>query len=189
MPCEREDPPVAPEYKRLGDRVIRVPVRAMWTRDDGTGPMVTVVFDVVDGTLQCREVTVWAREDGPELTRADLRAIPIGDLREQTAQIWSRPLEHTEGGATLRVDIEDEGGEDNPGWAARRQLAATRRRTDSATLERVAEVYKANPSAPTKAVQEAFGVAHRTAGLYVHRARQADLLPPAKRGKGGRSDG
>lgn len=169
--------------KRLGDRVIQTPVRGMWTREDG-GPRVTLEFDVIDGKLECREVRVEARDGAPEISRADLRAIPISDIREQVALLWSSPIEHTEGGATLRMSIGGDAAEDDPGRAARRTLAATRRRSDAGTLERVAQIYLDHPEAPTKAVQDAFGVAHRTAGLYVQRARKAGLLPPAKRRDG-----
>ena len=56
-----------------------------------------------------------------------------------------------------------------------------RRQIPDADLGKVAEVYQANPNAPTKAVGQAFGVAPRTASLYVKRARDAGLLPELER--------
>jgi len=58
------------------------------------------------------------------------------------------------------------------------------RRLTPALLAEVAQVYRARiDDRPTAAVAAAFGVAHRTAALYVQRAREAGLLPPTTRGK------
>jgi len=172
------------QLKRFGDRVIAAPLTAMWGRRGNAGPPAHITFDVIEGRLVCVNVEVRAqvgRRPVDEVTRADLRAVPIDDLREQMAELWSAPYEHSEGGTTVRVVIGDEA----QARASRRAVAATRRSTDVETLRSVAEVYRDNPHAPTRAVQEALGVAHRTAGLYVQRAREAGLLAPAsRRGKG-----
>ena len=167
--------------KRLGDRVIAVPATMMWSKDGNEGPTAHVTFDVIDGQLQCIEAIV-RRQPRPgqrEVTRADLRAVPINDLRDQVAELHSAPYERSEGGTTVRVVI---GGEEQE-REARRTVAATRRGDDIETLRQVAEVYLSHPHAPTRAVADAFGMAHRTAGVYVQRAREVGLVPPAKRRK------
>jgi hypothetical protein len=53
-------------------------------------------------------------------------------------------------------------------------------------LREVAAVYRANVSSrPTEAVAEHFDRRHRTAALYVKRARECGFLGPATRGRAG----
>ena len=59
----------------------------------------------------------------------------------------------------------------------------TRRQISDEKLAEVVEVYRANPALPTAAVAERFGLALRTASLYVKRAREAGLLEEIPRGK------
>ena len=60
------------------------------------------------------------------------------------------------------------------------------RKITPAFLERVAETYRTNLNGnPTEAVARTEGVAHRTAGGYVEKARDAGILPPTTRGKKG----
>lgn len=56
--------------------------------------------------------------------------------------------------------------------------------SESDFLTAVATTYRqAFDSAPTKHVAATFGVARRTAGLYIDQARQAGLLPATTRGR------
>lgn len=165
---------------RLGeDHVVFVPMHIQVPLStDGTSARIT--YDVIDGTLQCREVRIVAPEGAREIRMADLRSLKLDDLREQLVRDWSRPF--TVGAGTVVVE-----GTDTPEAerAAVANLRATRRRVGAEKLRRVADVYRANEDgAPTKAVAEAFDVAHRTAGLYVQRARQAGLLPKRASGRG-----
>jgi hypothetical protein len=57
------------------------------------------------------------------------------------------------------------------------------RRITPDLLERVAEVYRADPTTPTKAVREAFFVSERQAANYVRKARDAGLLPQTTKGR------
>ena len=59
----------------------------------------------------------------------------------------------------------------------------TRRQIPDEKLSEVADVYRANPTRPTAAVAERFGLALRTASLYVKRAREAGLLEEVRRGE------
>ena len=69
-----------PELKRLGDRVMVAPVTTLSSRRGNDGPTAHVTFDVIDGKLQCVNVEV-RKQAGKagEVTRADLRAVPIDD--------------------------------------------------------------------------------------------------------------
>jgi hypothetical protein len=56
-----------------------------------------------------------------------------------------------------------------------------RRQIPDARLPEVAEVYRANPKRPTAAVADRFGIALRTAFVYVKRARDQGLLEEVSR--------
>ena len=63
----------------------------------------------------------------------------------------------------------------------------TRRRGPSDDqLREAAEVYRSAEHAPTQAVAEHFDVAHRTASLWIKRARERGYLPAAETGKANR---
>lgn len=157
------------ELKRFADRVVAAPLGLMWHKEGDTGLVASLTFDVVDGDLQCREVKVTARPGRPPVTRAFLRSIPIDDLREEAAT-FSAPYESSAGGTVVSFVIGDEANERE----AVRQARAVRRKDDPETLRRVLEVVAENPKSPTKAVAAEFGIAHRTASLYIARARKAE---------------
>lgn len=168
--------------KRLGDAIVVAPQRLMMT-DRGEEPDLEAVFDVVDGELRCVQVIVTASLAGREVKRADLRDIPINDLREHAAKAWTLRPAVTVGDRVWSADL-PEGGDDDQ--RAVRNLRATRKRVDDETLRRVARIYSDSPDRPTAAVAEAFQLQPRQAGNYVRRARDAGFLPPFTRGS---SDG
>jgi hypothetical protein len=169
-------------FARVGDHGVIVPIEVKIEGEDG-GPTTLMTFDVVGGRLECRQVHVTASDGGREVRKSDLRAIAIDDARDNVMTTWSAPWETTQGGTTMRPHgylPGDEAGN----RAARRSLDRARRRLTDDDLRRVAEIYQQDTKgAPTRAVAEAFGVAHRTATLYVQRARRAGLLPPFGSGK------
>lgn len=129
-----------------------------------------------DGVPRCRAVRVTSVAGGRDVQSADLRRLMIEQLIEAAVV------------TTGRTDT----GEGLSGWggtdalhkrmeataaAAREARRLSRRRITDDVLRKVAEVYQANPGAPTKAVAEAFRIERRTARLYVERARKAALLP------------
>jgi hypothetical protein len=161
--------------EHVDDHIIGVPLVSLVTRK-GDAPVVRLVWDVIDGVFQCREVAFVAdHTGGRDVRQIDLRSLSIekvkGQVFEQWAQSESVDLEEYE----LRVVADPLGGDR---WARRRALDRSRGTVTRELLERVARIYRENPKAPTKAVKEAFDVSHRTAGNYVERARKADLLPP-----------
>lgn len=165
-------------FERLGDHVIFVPVCVIRLDGGADGPAVEAVFDVVDGELICHRLTLVATERGVQ--GQDLRAVSIDNLRETVAAHWSAPAQVLDGDghgvtnfATSWNTTDARAGVQN--------LRATRRRRDDEHSRKVAEVYLSAERAPTQAVAAAFGVAHRTAGLYVRAARDKGLLPDVKR--------
>jgi hypothetical protein len=167
------------ELKQLGDRVIPAPITIEMAGFDDR-PDLELTFDVVEGQLQCRQIVLTARGD-LEIQKRHVEAFSIDALRETVARNWSMPTTVNEDGAVVTLlDLPSTPAESRE---AGLNLQSTRRRTDPAHLERVAAVYLGADSAPTQAVADSFKVAHRTAGLYVQRAREAGLIPPANRGK------
>jgi hypothetical protein len=80
------------------------------------------------------------------------------------------------------------------GLAAKREAQAARAarkvKITDLLLREVARVYRANlGSGPTQAVAKHFGRGHRTATLYVAKARERGFLGPAIRGKAGEYEG
>lgn len=183
-------PPVRSYAKPFGDdRLLLAPVCISWHDDDPATPVAELIFDIVDGRLACTGVTVRPSQADGVVTAAALRKLDLNAAQEVVAQTFSMPAS-TDGSGGMRARLADLAAYDDSAStraSVNRALNRTAGRKDRPFLTEVAAVYEANPQAPTQAVAEHFSVAHRTAGLYVQRAREMDLLPPApvraKRGK------
>jgi len=152
--------------------------------DDRGGPEIHLRFEVRGGIPECRELLLASVPDGREIRQSDIRSADIEQLLE-VACLLVAP--HVSG---LPVLTED--GFEHPSVPVRQADVArsvararrnTRRQIPDSKLPEVVEVYRANPDRPTAAVAERFGIALRTASLYVRRARNAGLLKEAQRGK------
>lgn len=147
-----------------------------------TVPTVALGFEVIDGNPQCRSVSVTSSTNGREIRAADVRKILVEDMLElAVSELALRIIEWEDN----RIGMTD----DTDPVEVRKSIRAVRRQSrtqiSSEKLARVAEVYRANPHAPTRAVADEFGIAERTASLYVRRARDAGVLGEALKGKGG----
>jgi hypothetical protein len=155
---------------------------ALFTGDDGGGPDVALRFEVRNGAPECREVRVTATADGREVRHSGIVGLRIEDILEKALQ-------------QMLLGSGDVGPSGLHRWldhlpptavSESRQARSARRVTiTDALLREVAEVYRAAASAgkPTSVVADHFGVAHRTAALYVQKARAAGHLPPTTQGK------
>jgi hypothetical protein len=156
---------------RVGEMWIPVPITVEKPSEDG-GPTLVLRFDEIDGQLECRDVHFRADPGDREVRRSDLRAVSIDDVREEVAATWARPPQSEEGYRVIVWSAPDDRGARSAGVSEDRR---TRRRLNDETLRRVLEVYRSDQTgAPTRAVAEAFDVAHRTASLYVQKARAAE---------------
>jgi hypothetical protein len=168
--------------KRVGDHAVVAPI-AVEPPGEDDAPTTRMIFDVVDGRLECRDLQVTAKPGGREVRKSDLAAIAIDHARDQVMTTYSVPWETTEGGTTMRPAGYRP--DDPRAGAALRSLDRARRRLTDDDLRRIADIYQQDTTgAPTRAVAEAFRVAHRTGTLYVQRARMAGLLPPVAKPKG-----
>ena len=156
----------------------------VFEHEDGS-PDVDLVFEVRAGVPQCREVHIRATAEGHEVRHSGLAGLRIQDVLEQAVKHL------TFGGVTeiepgqYRVSPYSSPDEQGATWKAVRESRKALR-GKGLDLAEVASVYRENvASHPTKAVSVHFQVAHRTAALYVKRARDAGHLGPAIRGKAG----
>lgn len=151
-------------------------------------PFVEMHFAVIDGVPQCRVISISAIKGKRELRASDLRALPVEVILENVAAQIAEEITRDERGnvvkAVKRPYVEEwmRGGI-SAVRSARRQ--GKRKVTDD-LLREVAQIYRENVNdSPTLAIAAHFGVADRTARLYVRRARDAGFLGESIKGKAG----
>src|SRR5829696_1235119 len=145
-----------------------------------TEPDVDLTFEVRNGSHECREIRVKSADDQAREVRAtDLAEIRIDDALEMAIRVIFY------GGSTGDKDNEIARGVQAV-RAAREARAARRVKITDPLLREVARVYRDNVGdKPTDAVAKHFGREHRTATLYIKRARERGFLGPAIKGKAG----
>jgi hypothetical protein len=152
--------------------------------DDRGGPELHLRFEMRDGVPQCREVFLQCEPTGREIRPVDVKSIDVERFLEVACQMIAfHVLEQHPGGGV--VAVMSHGAPDLAAVAksVSRARRNTRRQIPDEKLAEVVEVYRANPARPTAAVAERFGLALRTASLYVKRAREAGLLEEVRRGE------
>jgi hypothetical protein len=137
--------------------------------EDETRPALVLLFEVVDGVPQCRDVHMTSTEHGREIRRADLD-FPLEDHVEWATQVvaqLSQPKRPTE------IDLTGD-----PFLRSIQQARRTARRRGPSVeqLREAAEVYRSAGHAPTQAVADRFGIAHRTASGWITRARKQGFV-------------
>lgn len=158
---------------RVGDRDVPQRYEMVWTPgDDETGPAARFVFEVIGGVPQCRGVHLESTERGREIRRADLD-LPLEHYLElATISVGLLPGASITNGERVEIDLAD---------PYRRQVQQARRTNlrhgpSDDELRQAVTVYEATAHAPTQAVADKFGIAHRTASLWIKRAREAGML-------------
>ena len=140
---------------------------------------VTVPADMVP---RCDSIAFTAKP-GESLSTASLRELPMDRLLRQLAMDASRFEEQTpdwvEEPETALVPLRGEAREQ-----IEKHLAGRRRhRIDESFLRQVADIYQANPDAPTRAVGKQLHGEYSTAARWVSHARARGFLPPTTPGK------
>lgn len=143
-----------------------------------TGPDLHLRFEMRSGTPQCREIFLQSHPDGREIRAADLPSAT--DLELYTEIACQMVALHVTGelpaGSVMAAHSGSQPDLEVVAKSVKRVRRNTRRQIPDDKLPVVAEVYRANPGRGTAAVAERFGIALRTASLYVKRARDAGLL-------------
>ncbi len=176
------------EATRVGDSLL-MPIEFLVISECAAdGPDVVLRVEIRDGAPTCREIRFRSKNDGREVRRSDLKALEVENLLESGASkachwvTW----EQRDLVATILPDELDEDMKRRAMKQVRGARRTHRRQVTDELLENVAQVYRSNVSHhPTQAVAQHFGKAHRTAALYVRRARDAGFLGRALPGKAG----
>jgi hypothetical protein len=175
---------------------------------DNGAPNINLTWQVRNGAPECMDVHIERAEGGHEIRVSGLAGIRIEDclglavklmlsLRDDRSDepgptnraiaAWLEPAALTTAGEieTARFWFDFDRGRDAVAQTEAARAGRKVKITD-ALLREVADVYRANVSnKPTEAVAEHFDKGHRTAALYVKRARERGFLGPAIKGKAG----
>lgn len=147
------------------------------------GPHVAIEFtSSATPAVVVESVHIRRRPEGRSVQVSDFKHVSPEQEKERAMQVVAmRAKTETGDGNTLvygpPADYAE--GRDNVRTVHRAESRARPSRYTSEKLKEVARVYSTNVEhAPTKAVAAHFKVAHRTAALYVKKAREAGHLPP-----------
>lgn len=177
------------ELVQVGDRMVRRVVELIDDRDP-LSPSLYLRVEMINGAPQCRELRFTCPEGADEIRSTDVR-IRMGGrwtgIDELVEHLVARIVQHRrdEDGNDIEIMPADEIDRRATRSALRSATRAQRSHHGPKLWAEVAEVYRANPAAPTKAVGEHFGIKSRTAALWVDKARAAKALGPAIKGKAG----
>lgn len=152
----------------------------------GLPPLVLDIQIREDGKPLCSSITIDGSEIDKGISTGLLRDIPVRRIvREAVASASEVVYRDADGEQRLR----------SPRWAERQAFVLEEPQRVSAPiasdelLAKVAEVYRANPAAPAKAVyayvNKMFGASRATAGRYIAEARKRKLLGKAIERKAG----
>lgn len=165
---------------RFGD--YSVPSAVAWvTEPIGRSPAVRAEFQMRKGTPVCLSISVVATPNGRPVTTTDLESLPGLDRKGLDAfkALGIRVFDDEDwrAGRNLHRHAEIH----NPD---ERELTTALRGRPDDELERVAAVYRDNiDTKPVEAVQQAFGLARRTADRRIKAARDRGFLPHTSRGR------
>ena len=171
------------QREKVGDRLLPERASAGFPAVEGQ-PGLRLDLAVIDGLPQCVGLHIEAVEGGRDVRTTDMRAVQIETWVETFFALLSeRITEESPGSISTVVDMSDDDLKKGE-RLVQQARASTRRKIDTAFLERVAEVYRRNvDDRPLEAIRQTFGVKHRTASDYAKRAEQAGLLPRTTPGK------
>jgi len=147
------------------------------------GPELHLRFEMRGGIPQCREVFLQSHPEGREIRAADLPSAADLELYTEIScqMVALHVTEDLPGGGVTAAHSGSQPDLEVVAKGVKRVRKNTRRQLSDDRLPEVAGVYRANPARPAAAVAEHFGIAQRTASLYVKRAREAGLLEEASK--------
>lgn len=141
--------------------------------DSRGGPELRLRIEMRGGIPQVRQVLLGCVPDGREVRQSDVRSVDIDLYLEVACQLAALHVtDELDAGGIMAAHSGAPGDLATVARSVSRARRNTRRQIPDDKLHQVAEVYRANPRRPTAAVAERFGIALRTASLYVQRARE-----------------
>lgn len=157
---------------------IRSSFRAIATPDEGERrPGMEIYWEVIDGVPRCREVRFIRSPHGREVLRSDFEGLHLETWLEDVTTAMLRQPKWSQGSDGSWSYTHD----DSRNTELRRLVrgarrAASNRGPNDDQLQAAAATYISADRAPTQAVAEQFGIAHRTASLWIKRAREKGYL-------------
>lgn len=163
-------------HERFGEHVVPKELEVTFP-SDSERPSLHMLLRVDDGAATCRELRVTAKEGGRGVLPADLKAVRLNEWIEDlfTVAAMKAVSEETSPGEYKVTFYPPDEKVAAVAMRGARRRGARRKLTD-AFLDEVAEVHRSAGRAPTQAVADHFGVQHRTASLYIARARERGKL-------------
>jgi hypothetical protein len=150
------------------------------------GPDVDVTWQIRQGAPECVEVRIAATEDGHEIRVSGLAGLRINDCLDFTVKALMSERRRKSGGVGRPAWFSFSAGSREAIEQTRTARAARKTKITDELLQEVADIYRANVNdKPTEAVAEHFDRPHRTAALYVRRARDRGFLGAAIKGRAG----
>jgi hypothetical protein len=148
---------------------VRIYNRVRYESSDYFGYELSAVSEFRSGRMVIVELSFRERGDGPSITAEELRKVPLSPIARHSVFLKTPDADDAatpSGVSATRRLLEDFKNQLAPAnEEARIQMAATAYRLALAVGE-----------PPTKFVAEAFAVSHRTAGLWIEKARRAGYL-------------
>ena len=160
---------------RLGDAL--VPRHAFFEFEGDNGhPDLSAHFEIRDGRPQCVDFHVRSKAGGRGVRSSDLSTFSLDNFAVNVFEQLATHVVDEYEGRTVALQSSNEADV----WEVRRRLGDAMhvpgKSRDRIELEKVAEVYKAHPSAPAKAVEQALGLHPRTASRRIKKAREEGLI-------------
>lgn len=164
------------ERAQVGDRSLpqRYELHAE-PNDDEPRPALTLVFEIRNDVPQIRELHLVSTDHGREVLRTDLR-VPLEDHLEWATLAVAQPVKGRRKNGTFVMELDSSGIDVFRGIVQTARRTTRRRGPTETELREVAKVYQSAGRAPTATVAEKYGVGHRTASLWVSKARKLGYL-------------
>jgi len=148
---------------------------------DSASPDLQLLLYMDDGVATVREVHVVAKESQRGVASSDLRAIRLSNwIEDLFAAVGEKAYEMVPGDYPITWPPPT-GGEIISTMRKARRRGAHRKIT-AEFLSGVAKVHREAKRAPTQAVADHCGVAHRTASLYISMAKEIGLIDDTRKG-------
>lgn len=147
-----------------------VPRRILFeARGDDEQPWLTLGVELVDGRPECTHIEL----SGDPVRDRNLKSIHLEKLFTAIVSACAQQVERRPKGLKLTL------GPATPEQVKTVERLQRRRRdpNDRALLEKVADLYKANPQAPIAAISVALDMTPRTAARWAARCSEVGLLP------------
>lgn len=161
-----------PDYEVDGEYAR--PRKILFQSGGGPQPWLTMGIEVVDGVPECTYLELDADGDASPVRDKHLKLIRI---EQWVKQIVASCTQEVEPESATRYTLIHGPATPEQMKAVERLQRRRRDPNDRELLEKVANLYKANPEAPNAAISQTLNMSKRTAARWAARCSEAGLLP------------